>query len=147
MVEACDRAMAVGAADRVASVARTTGRLGRRLASVLLPALVCAAASAAPLTPAARAEIDALLSRLETSGCEFYRNGSWHAAVAAAEHLRGKLAYVDERKLVASADEFIAVAASRSSVSGTPYLVRCGSQAPEESGTWLRGQLRSVRGR
>ena len=102
---------------------------------------------AAPLAPAARAAIGVLLFRLETSGCEFYRNGSWHSAAAAATHLRRKLAYVEERNMVASADDFIAVAASGSSTTGTTYRVRCGSDAPVESGTWLRGHLRSLRGR
>ena len=59
----------------------------RHLLSVLL-ALICATAgSAAPLAPAARAEIDGLLARLAASTCAFNRNGSWHTAAEAVPHL------------------------------------------------------------
>lgn len=41
---------------------------------------------AASLPTAARGEIDSLLSRLGSSGCEFKRNGSWHTASEAQSH-------------------------------------------------------------
>lgn len=97
------------------------------------------------LSPAAQDEIDQLLSRLGTSGCQFKRNGSWHTAKKAQSHLRRKLDYLIDRDAVASAEQFIERAASKSSRSGKPYLVKCGKQAPLSSGPWLRGQLKAVR--
>ena len=88
-----------------------------------------AACFAAP-PPAARAEIDGLLSRLETSSCEFNRNGTWHSATEAKSHLLVKLKYLEDRGAVDSAEQFIELAASKSSMSGQPYLVRCANSAP-----------------
>src|SRR5260370_520607 len=41
--------------------------------------LAAAPAHAAELSPSAQTEIDALLNRLGTSKCQFYRNASWHS--------------------------------------------------------------------
>ena len=103
-------------------------------------------AHAAASTPAAQAEIDALLERLAASGCVFNRNGSWHSAAEARKHLADKLEYLQRRGLVQTAEHFIERGASASSLSGRPYLVKCGSAAPIESGRWLAGQLERLRG-
>jgi len=109
-------------------------------------ALLVALLLAAPTAPAVRAEIDQLLARLESSGCQFNRNGSWYPAAEAKSHLLRKLEYFDDRSGVASTEQFIALVASRSSVSGKPYLVQCASAAAVESETWLTARLREIRG-
>lgn len=116
----------------------------RRLPFLLL-ICVAAATVAAPLAPAAKAEIDGLLTRLEASGCQFNRNGAWYPAPEAKSHLLRKLEYLEDRGAVKNAEEFIELGASGSSMSGKPYLVRCGSAAPVESGAWLRAQLQLIR--
>jgi hypothetical protein len=117
----------------------------RTLLLLLTGAFVSASAAAAPLPPAARAEIDGLLARLEGSGCEFYRNGSRHTAAETTPHLLGKLKYLEDRGAVQTAEQFIDLAASRSSVTGQAYLIKCGTAAPMESGAWLRSQLKAMR--
>ena len=107
--------------------------------------IAAAAAGAAPLPPAARAEIGALMSKLEASGCEFNRNGTWYPSGEAKAHLLGKLKYLEDRGAVQSTEQFIELAASSSSVSGRPYLVKCRNEAPVESRPWLLGQLRALR--
>lgn len=107
--------------------------------------LAAAPAGAGSLAPPARSEVDALLSALEKSGCEFNRNGSWHPAAEARKHLERKLDYLDSRNAVRSADQFIELAGSASSVTGQPYLVKCGAAAPVESGKWLATQLNAIR--
>lgn len=116
-----------------------------RLLFFLLACLFAAASIAAPMAPVARAEIDRLMSRLEASACEFHRNGSWYTATEAKMHLLRKLKYLEDRGAVKSAEEFIELAASGSSVTGEPYLVRCGSGTPVRSGTWLLAQLQAMR--
>src|SRR5215475_12569964 len=116
-----------------------------RLLIFLLTWIFVAASTAAPLSAAARAEIDGLMSRLEASGCEFNRNGTWHTATEAKSHLLRKLKYLEDRSAVRSAEEFIELAASSSSTTGQPYLVKCGSNAPVRSGTWLLSQLQAMR--
>jgi hypothetical protein len=108
--------------------------------------VVASAAGAAPLPPAARAEVDALLARLQSSGCEFNRNGSWYAGAEARTHLQKKLDYLEGKDLVKTAEQFIERGASTSSMSGKPYLVRCAGKPPVESAQWLKAELQAVRG-
>ena len=112
---------------------------------VAIAATTATAATAAPVPAAARAEIDGLLVRLEASGCEFNRNGSWYTAAEAKAHLLQKLEYLEDRSMVQTTEQFIERAASRSGMSGESYLVKCGNGAPVQSGQWLRSQLQDVR--
>ena len=115
----------------------------RRRFLPLLFVLSCVGAHAAP-SPA-RPEIDALLARLQASGCSFSRNGSWHGAAEARTHLLRKLQYLEERDLVQTTEQFIERAGAQSSMSGKPYLVRCGGAAPVESRVWLTTELKALR--
>ena len=111
----------------------------------LLSWLFAAAAAAAPLGPAAKAEIDGLLSRLEASGCQFNRNGTWYNAADAKAHLLVKLKYFEDRGAVKTAEQFIELAASSSSVTRQAYLVKCESGAAVPSSVWLQSQLQLIR--
>jgi hypothetical protein len=104
-----------------------------------------ASAAAAPLAPAARAEIDALLSRLASSSCQVNRNGTWHDAAEARTHMLRKLEYLEKKGVVETTEQFIDLAASTSSASGKPYLVRCGQGTPVASRAWLLMQLQAMR--
>jgi len=97
--------------------------------------------------PQAAHEIDALITALGQSGCEFQRNGSWHAATKAEEHLRRKYEYLRERDMVDSAEQFIERAGSQSSMSGRAYQVRCPGKAAMTSSAWLRARLAEIRRR
>ncbi len=99
---------------------------------------------AAPATAPVRAEIDALLAALQTSGCEFQRNGSWHGAAEARTHLLRKLEYIEKRSTLPSAEKFIEMAASSSSASGRAYEVRCNG-AVQPSAQWFGKQLQKIR--
>ncbi|MDH0867933.1 DUF5329 domain-containing protein [Mitsuaria sp. GD03876] len=112
------------------------------VASLAMPVAV----HADPLPAPAKAEVTALLARLEASGCEFSRNGSWHSGAEARTHLARKLEYLENKNLVKTAEQFIERGASQSSMSGKPYLVRCGGAAPVESKTWLTRELAALRG-
>lgn len=105
----------------------------------------CISSAAGVTAPTVRAEIDALLGKLQASGCQFNRNGSWHTGAEAKGHLIRKLEYLEDKGTVASAEQFVELAASRSSSSGKPYLVRCGSEAPVESRQWLGRELSALR--
>lgn len=127
-----------------------TTRLSRRRflglhASLFAVLLSGPSARAAGLPPAARVEIDFLLSRLAASGCQFSRNGTWYTAAEAQAHLRRKLDYLVNKGAVASAEQFIECAASKSSVSGQAYQVRCAGNPPLPSGTWLYDELKLLR--
>jgi hypothetical protein len=111
----------------------------------IVPLLFAAAALAAPTPVPVRAEIDALLGRLESAGCRFGRNNEWYAGAEAKAHLLRKLDYIEKLGTIRSTEEFIEAAATKSSVSGTPYQVQCGNGAAVQSAQWLSGQLRVLR--
>ena len=92
-----------------------------------------------------RTEVAHLLKYLETSGCQFQRNGSWYSPARAATHLNQKYAYMLKKGLVTNTESFIEGAASESSASGKPYSVKCGDAAAEPSATWLRDELQRFR--
>jgi hypothetical protein len=90
--------------------------------------------AAAPLSPAAKAEIDGLLSRLEASGAKFSRNGSWHSA-AEPSRICCSSSNISKTGAVQSAEQFIELAASKSSVSGTPiWSSAAGGAVPSACG-------------
>jgi len=114
------------------------------MAAGAITALLTAPAAAQTARPV-REEIQSLLAAMEQSGCEFYRNGSWHTPTDARAHLARKLAEVEKGQPPKSADEFIEVVATRSSISGEPYRVRCPGVAPIASAVWFRQTLERSR--
>jgi hypothetical protein len=112
---------------------------------LLLLALVTAAPAGAAPPPAAAREIEGLIGALGASGCDFQRNGSWYPAKKAEQHLRRKYDYLRERDKVTTAEQFIAIAGTRSSMSGRAYSVRCPGTPVVDSAAWLQGRLRALR--
>lgn len=111
-------------------------------ALIVWSAISSAGSVAAPV----RAEIDALLGKLQRSGCQFNRNGTWYSGTEAKEHLLRKVDYLERGGAIGSAEKFIELAASRSSTTGRAYFVKCGGEAQVESAQWLLKQLSAVRG-
>ena len=101
-------------------------------------------ASAAPTAKAQR-EIDGLIAALGDSGCEFERNGSWHDANKARAHLQKKYDYLRKRGLADTAELFIERGASKSSMSGKPYRVRCPNKAVDTAAHWFEQRLQMLR--
>lgn len=102
-------------------------------------------AQALELSGAARKEVDHLLVIVGRSGCEFYRAGTWHSAVKAQVHLGHKFEYLATRQMLGSAEDFIAKAATRSSMTGEAYAIRCPHQPARPSADWLEEELRALR--
>jgi hypothetical protein len=111
------------------------------------PLLIALSLSLAPVLahaetpPAVKEDVGHLLGFIEKSGCSFYRNGSWSDSKAAEAHVRMKYDYLSDRNEINTAKDFIAKAASASSLSGSPYQVRCPGSAPVLSGAWLSEEL------
>lgn len=108
-------------------------------------ALMTTTAWAGPTPAPVRTEINALMARLESSGCRFNRNGDWHPAAEAKAHLLKKLDAVERQTTVTRTEQFIELAATRSSMSGQAYQVQCGQAAAVPSASWLGSQLQIVR--
>jgi hypothetical protein len=115
-------------------------------AMALLLGLGITLAVAAEPSANARREIDYLLGFIENSGCEFNRNGSWHDAKAARDHIRFKYDYVLARDGINTTEDFIEKAATKSSMwLGQPYTVKCNGGPPVPSSRWLSAELTHFR--
>ena len=90
-------------------------------------------------------EIRHLTAYLRTAQCEFYRNGSWHNPEKAVAHIEKKYRYLAARGLIGSAEQFIERAATQSSLSGKPYMVKCPGSEPEPSADWFTKELMRFR--
>lgn len=87
-------------------------------------------------------EIQHLMDYIARSQCRFIRNGKTYDAEAAQAHIQRKYDHV--RRRVRTTEDFIDLAASRSSVSGEPYRVQCGARTLL-CAEWLRAELEHLR--
>ncbi|WP_139832713.1 MULTISPECIES: DUF5329 domain-containing protein [Pseudomonas] len=95
-------------------------------------------------TPQTTQEIRGLLDFVEHSECRFVRNGTEYSGPRARAHLMQKLDYLEGRKMVKSAEDFIDLAATKSSMSGRIYEVRC-PEGAEPASIWLKRELQRQR--
>lgn len=89
------------------------------------------------------ADIAYLLDAIRHAPCEFLRNGDAYDGNEAADHIADK--YDHYRADIHSADDFIELVASRSSMSGRPYEVQCPGESRVTASTWLNGKLQQRR--
>ena len=84
------------------------------------------------------------MEALAASGCRFQRNGNWYDASEARAHLQRKYDYLLKNDKVDTTEQFIDRAASRSSMSGRAYRVKCGGREQDAS-AWFELQLKRLR--
>jgi hypothetical protein len=113
------------------------------LSIFLLSALAISAQAAEPA--ATKQEIAHLFGTLETSGCQFYRNGSWYVSKDASAHLQSKYKYLQDKDLVPSTEKFIERAATESSMSGKAYQIKCADNVAQPSAPWFQAALLKYR--
>lgn len=114
------------------------------MAAAALALALAGTAQAAP-GEVARREIARLIGALDGSGCRFQRNGSWHDAPEARAHLQRKYDYLLKKDQVDTAEQFIARAASESSMSGKPYRIACPGQPEQTAAAWFGARLKALR--
>jgi hypothetical protein len=86
-------------------------------------------------------KIEFLLSSVENmKGAKFIRNGTEHDGKEAAEHLRIKLQKAGGK--VQTADDFIRLCASKSIISGQPYMIRSSDGKTINSEQYFREKLK-----
>ncbi len=86
-------------------------------------------------------QIAYLIDFIRHSPCTFIRNGSDYDGAAAADHIQQKYDYLGGR--INSVEDFITYAATKSSFSGRPYLVRCADGQEQPAADWLRTELKA----
>ncbi len=85
------------------------------------------------------AAIEYLLTAIGESGCTFVRNGKEYSSEDAESHLRMK--YRRGKRWATSPEKFIERLASKSSMSGKPYLMRCEPGGEQPTAEWLEAKL------
>ena len=81
-----------------------------------------------------------LISLVENlEGAKFIRNGSEHDGKEAAAHLRMKL---QNALVVQTADDFIRICASKSSITGKPYMIKLSDGKTIKSEEYFREKLK-----
>ena len=111
----------------------------RRLALLLLVCFLPSLLAARDIREQER--IDFVIRHVEMShGLKFIRNGREYDGVAAAKHLRAKLAYAGER--VKTAEDFVKYCASESSMTHQKYKISAANGTMTDAATYLQERLR-----
>ena len=88
-------------------------------------------------------KIEQLIQRVENlQGATFVRNGKEYDAKTAAKFLKGK--WDANTAKIKTAQDFIEVAATKSSTSGKPYLIRYADGKEIPSAEFLTAELKSI---
>jgi hypothetical protein len=88
------------------------------------------------------AKIQYLIAYIETlEGAKFIRNGLEYDARSASSHLRLKLKTAGNK--VKTAEDFIKLCASKSSITGEPYLMRLADGTTVKSEVFFRNKLKT----
>lgn len=90
-------------------------------------------------------EITHLLSFVKNTQCQYERNGTSHTGVEAVEHIQTKYNYFKDE--IDSAEKFIKLSATKSTMSGKYYMIRCEGRSKVKSQEWLLQELTSYRNR
>ena len=94
--------------------------------------------TAAPVT------IDYLIDYVAKSDATFIRNGQTHTPAEAVNHIKAK--YEHFKSEIKTPEDFIRLSASKSLLTGQPYLVRTKDGKEMHLGAWLTEALKEHRG-
>lgn len=105
--------------------------------------LVLVQSAHSDLPNAVKEEIAHLFEFVSATPCRYERNGDMHTGPEAAAHMQKKYNYFEED--VATTEDFIRLAATKSTFSGKPYRVHCDGDSPIDSSDWLHQELQRLR--
>ncbi|MBQ4834751.1 DUF5329 domain-containing protein [Pseudoalteromonas luteoviolacea] len=88
-------------------------------------------------------EVQHLLAFIEAANCQYERNGTMHSAQDAKAHIYKKYNYYQDD--INSAEDFIRLAATKSSLSGKHYQIHCPNKPVTKSSEWLLAELAKYR--
>ena len=114
----------------------------KNISVVLMVLLSLVVVHAFALDTSETAKIQYLIASVEAlEGAKFIRNGSEYDARAASDHLRLKLKVAGKK--VKTAEDFIKFCASKSSITGEPYLMRFADGTTVKSEVFFRNKLKT----
>jgi Family of unknown function (DUF5329) len=124
-------------------ISKMTSRTFLHAALAFAFSLVAILPSRAAPAMSEKAKIESLISHVENfKDATFIRNGSDYDAKSAAKFLRGKWQAND--KDIKTAADFIVKAATLSSTTGGPYLIRFKNGTHVKCGDYLTAELRKL---
>ena len=88
-------------------------------------------------------EINHLLNYVKSTECTYIRNGDSYKGPKAESHIQRKYDYYKDD--ISSAEDFIRLSATKSTMSGSTYHIKCPGQPEVESGRWLLDELARYR--
>jgi len=88
-------------------------------------------------------EINHLLNYVKSTECIYIRNGDSYKGPKAESHIQRKYDYYKDD--ISSAEDFIRLSATKSTMSGSKYHIKCPDQPEVESGRWLLDELARYR--
>jgi hypothetical protein len=97
----------------------------------------------ADVPPEQKPEVEHLLNFVGNSACTIDRNGTTYPAEDAVSHIKKKYAYF--KNDIDTTEDFIELSATKSTMSGKFYMVRCGDDAQIKTREWLLQELGSYR--
>jgi Family of unknown function (DUF5329) len=111
-----------------------------------LVSLVFLAFSVGQLLPAESLNdsINYLLDYIANSNVTFIRNGQTHTPQEAVNHIKAKYDHFKDE--IKTPEDFIRLSASKSLLTGQPYLVRTADGTEMRLDTWLASALKKHRG-
>lgn len=109
----------------------------------LIPIVFITFATPAKATESLDQTISYLIEYIATAKATFIRNGASHTPAEAAEHIKTKYAHF--KKDIRTPEDFIRLSASKSLLSGKPYLVRLPEGQEMHLDTWLTDALKQHR--
>ena len=90
-----------------------------------------------------KAEIKHLFKFIKNSACSMNRNGNVHPTEKAITHIQTKYDYY--RDDIKTTEDFIALSATKSTMSGEYYTVTCLNNKTIKTKDWLLAELRRYR--
>jgi hypothetical protein len=90
-----------------------------------------------------KGEITHLLNYVKHTKCKYVRNGTPYNGQEAVEHIQNKYDYF--KKEIVSAEDFIRLSATKSTMSGKMYIIKCPGSPDMQSRKWLLEELKRYR--
>lgn len=115
----------------------------RPIPSLLIFLALVSGAVYADVPAEQRAEVEYLIHKVSVTPCALERNGQKGTNAEAVAHIKRKYEHFLAR--IHKTEDFIDLAASRSEVTGRPYLLVCPGKASVTAHDWLSGELTAYR--
>jgi len=113
----------------------------KTLLTILLLSFSCTAFADVP--PEQKPEVEHLLEFVSQSDCVMVRNGTEHEGEKASSHILKKYQYFEDD--ISTTEAFIEYSATKSTMSGNYYTVKCPDGKEMRSQDWLLEELETFR--